>query len=84
VDQETYSTTEAAKILQYSNRRIQQMIEAGELEGFKDERGRWRVYQHSVHAILPERPSRAVPERPPEGSENASEMLERLLCPYGG
>jgi excisionase family DNA binding protein len=54
--EEAYSTAEAAKILRLTTRRVTQMLERGELEGAKDGRGRWRVSQRAVHALLPDRP----------------------------
>ncbi len=80
--EETYTTTEAARILRRSNRRILQMLEAGELEGDKDGAGRWRIPQRAVHDLLPKRPLRehAVrePRETPEPSESAAELRLRL------
>lgn len=74
-----YTPAEAERILARTDkpiteRRIRQMLQAGELEGAKDERGRWYVYQSEVHRLRDER--RTPPERPPGGQESASEMLE--------
>ena len=44
---ETYSTSETAKILRISARRVTQLPERGELEGAKDGAGRWRVSQRA-------------------------------------
>jgi hypothetical protein len=56
--EDTYTTAEAGRILRRSNRRILQMLESGELEGEKDESGRWRIPQRVVHELLPSRPPR--------------------------
>ncbi len=56
--EDTYTTAEAGRILRRSNRRILQMLESGELEGEKDESGRWRIPQRSIHELLPSRPPR--------------------------
>ncbi len=34
------------------------MLESGELEGEKDESGRWRIPQRIIHELLPSRPAR--------------------------
>ena len=57
-EEDTYTTAEAGRILRRSNRRILQMLETGELEGEKDESGRWRIPQRVVHELLPSRPPR--------------------------
>jgi hypothetical protein len=57
-EKDTYTTAEAGRILRRSNRRILQMIESGELEGEKDESGRWRIPQRVIHELLPSRPAR--------------------------
>ena len=53
---DTYSSSEAARILRKSNRRVLQMLETGELEGSKNESGRWRIPQRAVHELLPSEP----------------------------
>ncbi len=57
-EEDTYTTAEAGRILRRSNRRILQMLETGELEGEKDESGRWRIPQRVIHELLPSRPPR--------------------------
>ena len=57
-EEDTYTTAEAGRILRRSNRRVLQMLETGELEGEKDESGRWRIPQRVVHELLPSRPPR--------------------------
>jgi excisionase family DNA binding protein len=75
--EEAYSTAEAAKILRLTTRRVTQMLERGELEGAKDGRGRWRVSQRAVHALLPDRPARDTPrDAPPEPRESHQEAAE--------
>jgi excisionase family DNA binding protein len=73
LDEDTYTPAEAAKILRYTERHVRKLLADGELEGERDEEsGRWRVYQHSVHAMLPDRPSRV------ERSQEPLEDPERL------
>jgi hypothetical protein len=57
-EEDTYTTAEVGRILRRSNRRILQMLETGELEGEKDESGRWRIPQRVIHELLPNRRSR--------------------------
>jgi excisionase family DNA binding protein len=77
VDEDTYTPAEAAKILRYTERHVRKLLADGELEGERDEEsGRWRVYQHSVHAMLPDRPSRV------ERSQEPLEAPERLRACY--
>ncbi len=85
-EDDTYNTAEASRILRRSNRRILQMLEAGELEGEKDESGRWRIPQRAVHELLPSRPPRkgstngtqAIRQDFLEVSESAVEMQLRM------
>jgi hypothetical protein len=76
---DVYTPAEAERILARTDkpiteRRIRQMLQAGELEGGKDERGRWYVSRSEVHRLRAER--RTPPETVPGGPQNASEMLE--------
>jgi hypothetical protein len=80
-----YSVAEAERLLgrtdkPISERRIRQMLQAGDLEGKKEVgSGRWYVSQAEVHRLMQER-RQAVPEGPPGGPENASEMLDRVFA----
>jgi excisionase family DNA binding protein len=82
-DQETYTVTEAAKILRVTDRAVRKWLADGTLEGEQDGSGRWHVPQRAVHARLEERPPRPakLPQEggrsAPRGSpEAAPEMLE--------
>jgi excisionase family DNA binding protein len=59
VEEETYTPAEAAKILRLTKRRVIQLITEGDLEGYKDEEGRWRIPQRAVHDRLGDRPPRS-------------------------
>ena len=49
--EDTYTSSQVARILSLTDRRVRQMLEAGELKGEKEEEaGRWKVYRWSVHA----------------------------------
>ncbi len=74
-----YTPAEAERILArtdkpISERRIRQMLSNDELEGYRDERGRWHVARHEVHRLLEER--REAPERLPEAPESAAGLFE--------
>jgi chromosome segregation ATPase len=78
-----YSVAEAERLLgrtdkPISERRIRQMLQAGELEGRKEQTGRWHVAQHEVHRLMQER-RQEVPESTPGGPENAPELLDRVF-----
>jgi chromosome segregation ATPase len=76
---DAYTPTEAARILARTDkpiteRRIRQMLQAGELEGFRDAAGRWHVLQAEVHRLRDER--RTGSQEPPGGPESGAELLE--------
>ena len=77
--EDVYTPAEAARILARTDkpiteRRIRQMLQAGELTGFRDEAGRWHVLQSEVHRLRDER--RIAPESPPGAPESSGELLE--------
>ncbi len=78
--EETYSPVEASRILSrggrsLTERRIRQMLQGGELEGEKDEHGRWRLPRRVVHQLLSERREN---EQVREGSESAPGAPESI------
>ena len=79
-EEETYTTAEAAHVLRKDNRRVLRMLETGELEGEKDNAGRWRIPQKAVHELLPGQVSsdrsRAFSEKPLEVAQEAAELWE--------
>jgi chromosome segregation ATPase len=80
--EDVYTPAEAERILArtgkpITERRIRQMLQGGELEGFRDEAGRWHVLQSEVHRLRDERP-RAAERRPGLVPENVSELLEAV------
>jgi hypothetical protein len=76
VEEDTYTTGEAARILRVTESRVRQMLAGEELEGSRDVNGRWQIPQHAVHARMDARP------REPRGSRGADvdvgELIERL------
>jgi chromosome segregation ATPase len=74
MEDSTYSPDEVGRILKLSRRRVLQLLEAGNLEGGKDDSGRWYAYQWSVHDYRDKRPPK---EKPPE---LAAELIDRLAA----
>ena len=78
--EELYSVKEAERILQRADRplsesRIRQLLRTGELEGVRDERGRWHVSRREVHRLLEERrgPSKEAPSEVQQAPESDQE-----------
>jgi excisionase family DNA binding protein len=73
VAEETYNTTEAARVLRVTESRVRQLLAAGELEGTRDRNGRWQLPQRAVHERMERRAPRESPGRP-----NARELIDRI------
>lgn len=69
---DTYTTSELVEVLGVGKRRVLQMLERGELEGTKDELGRWLVPAPQVHALLLERQQQDRRKRPKDGGEEGT------------
>ena len=54
MEEDTYTTGQAARILKVTDRGVRKMIDRGELEARPDERGRHLIPQRAVHAMLEE------------------------------
>ena len=83
---DTYTPAEAERLLARTDkpiteRRIRQMLQAGELEGQRDEAGRWHVYQHEIHRMLEER-RRGTDDlsEPPTSLGDARDWIERAAA----
>jgi excisionase family DNA binding protein len=80
---DTWTTEEAARVLRVSRRRVQQLLQSGEIEGER-RGGQWFAFQHSVNRYLREhgpgspRVSGIGRQRPPESSESAREARQRV------
>jgi|SRR5215216_1974240 len=73
-ERDTYSASEAAKVLKLSARRVRQLAETEEIEGARDAEGNWRLDRASVHAFRDER--RLDSERPRETPRRRSKGRE--------
>jgi excisionase family DNA binding protein len=85
VEEDYYSTGQAAKILKVSDRGVRKMIDRGELEDSPDERGRHRIPQREVHRLLQERreaspgsAGEADATESPQASQEAAELRARV------
>ncbi len=87
--EETYSPVEASRVLSrsgrsISERRIRQMLQAGELEGEQTEGGRWRIPRRVVHRLLTERRERGQllegAESAPGAPESVRELVDRVAA----
>jgi excisionase family DNA binding protein len=84
VEEDTYTTGQAARILRITDRGVRKMIDRGELEARQDERGRHLIPQRAVHAMLEERrassaaPAEISTEEASRSAEEALELRERV------
>jgi excisionase family DNA binding protein len=87
VEEDTYTTAQAARILKVTDRGVRKMIDRGELEAHQDERGRHLIPQRFVHAMLEERRAAGVGEISTEetsrSAEEARELRERAKVSRG-
>jgi excisionase family DNA binding protein len=86
VEEETYTTGQAARILRMSDRGVRKMIDRGELEASTDERGRHLIPQRALHAMLEERrgdtpPAEISVEEATRSAEEARELRQRVRGP---
>ena len=76
-ERETYSASEAAKILKLSTRRVRQLAETEEIEGTRDAEGNWRLDKASVHGFRDERRS-SKPREGPRSRSNRQDPWDRV------
>ncbi len=79
--EETYSVTEAAKILKMTPRGVRNWAESGKIEANQDsENGRWSIPKRAVHARLDEQRTKSgastSTESPLEAPENVAKLLQ--------
>ncbi len=81
MEEDTYTTGQAARILKVTDRGVRKMIDRGELEANQDERGRHLIPQRAVHAMLEERRAgvgEISTEETLRSAEEARELRERV------
>ena len=81
MEEDTYTTGQAARILRVTDRGVRKMIDRGELEANQDERGRHLIPQRAVHAMLEERRAgvgESSTEETSRSAEEARELRERV------
>jgi excisionase family DNA binding protein len=76
VEEDTYTTGQAARILKVTDRGVRKMIDRGELEAQQDERGRHLIPQRAIHAMLEDRRETSTAGAAVEGPESAEETRE--------
>lgn len=75
--QEYYTVSEAAKILDISERRVRQIAQDGKVEGVRSEDG-WKLFRYSVHAFRDRRADQNPVRVAREPSTEAREWIERV------
>jgi hypothetical protein len=77
-----YTLSEAAQILEVSQRRLLERLETGEIEGERDpQSGRWKIPKHAADERVSADPS---PEGATEESQRQpAEMLRELVGEFG-
>jgi excisionase family DNA binding protein len=79
VEEDTYTTGQAAKILKVSDSYIRRLVRSGELEAVQDDNGRYLIPQRVIHAMLEGRRADALDlSEPPT---EAAELRRRLGRP---
>jgi hypothetical protein len=77
-----YTLAEAARVLEIPQRRLLEMLEAGEIVGEQDpQSSRWQISKHTVHELVSPAPS-------PEGHseefpDRSTEMIQELVDELG-
>jgi hypothetical protein len=77
-ERETYTASEAAKVLKLSTRRVRQLAETEIIEGERDAEGNWRLDKASVHAFRDDRRSTSRPEEGPRSRSKRPEPWDRV------
>src|SRR5215212_9416555 len=74
--QEYYTVSEAAKVLNISERRVRQIAQDGKVEGMRSEEG-WKIFRYSVHDFRDRREAQPPVRGGRESSSEAREWIER-------
>ena len=75
--QEYYTVSEAAKVLDISERRVRQIAQVGKVEGERSEEG-WKLFRYSVHDFRDRREAQNPVRGVRESSSEAREWIERV------
>jgi excisionase family DNA binding protein len=78
--QEYYTVSEAAKVLELSERRVRQLVPNQKIEGVRSD-ARWKVFRYSVHAFRDRRLAEDASRGTREASSKAREWIERVRTP---
>ena len=84
MEEETYTTSEVARILRISPSRVRALAADGKLEAERDEAGHWAFPARAVHARMPERPPRDTPDPTDEAATGGAEEGGRMADQGGG
>lgn len=76
-DQEFYTVSEAAKVLDITNRRVRQLAQDGKIDGQRTDDG-WKLFRASVHAFRDQKRSTHVAGDAPQWPAEAREALQRV------
>ena len=75
--QKYYTVSEAAKVLDISERRVRQIAQDGKVEGVRSEEG-WNLFRYSVHTFRDRRVAQEPTRGGREPSSEAREWIERV------
>jgi excisionase family DNA binding protein len=75
--QEYYTVSEAAKVLDISERRVRQIAQDGKVDGVRSEDG-WKIFRYSVHDFRDRRAAQEPVRGVREPSSDAREWIERV------
>ena len=82
MEEETYTTSEVARILRMSPSKVRTLAADGKLEAERDEAGHWAFPARAVHARMPDRPPPDTPDPTGEAAIGAEEG--RRMADQGG
>ena len=77
--QEYYTVSEAAKVLDISERRVRQIAQDGKVDGVRTEDG-WKLFRFSVHTFRDRRAEQAPARGAREPTSEAREWIERVTA----
>jgi excisionase family DNA binding protein len=72
-----YTVSEAAKVLNITNRRVRQLAQEGRIEGHRSEVG-WKLFRSSVHTFRDEKRASSTPSEEISWPQEAREALQRV------